>query len=92
MSIKQRSRVDPPFQHPPPSPPHTPHQQQGKFHPLRSWLAAKVHTQGSLPESLDTLLVSATGRPLDPTCFVRYLRAKYAALYDLTEGDERDEL
>lgn len=56
---------------------------QGRFQPLRQWLQANVHAQGSLPESLDALLVSATGRPLDPTCFVRYLQRKYAALYDL---------
>lgn len=69
-------------------------QQQGKFHPLREWLTARVHSQGSLPESLDALLVSATGKPLDPTCFVRYLQAKYAALYDLEDGsgEGKDEL
>lgn len=42
-----------------------------------------MHTQGSLPESLDALLVSATGKPLDPKIFVRYLEDKYTALYDL---------
>lgn len=55
----------------------------GRFALLREWLQAKVHAQGSLPASLDDLLVSATGRPLDPKVFVRYLEGKYAALYDL---------
>lgn len=67
------------------SPPHIPKHNttQGRFTPLREWLQAKVHRQGSLPESLDALLVSATGKPLDPKIFVAYLEKKYAALYDL---------
>jgi hypothetical protein len=35
--------------------------------------------------------VSATGKPLDPKCFVRYLERKYAALYDLKDGGNKKE-
>jgi Zn-dependent M32 family carboxypeptidase len=73
-------------------PPQSPNHKQGRFQPLREWLQRKVHTQGSLPESLDALLVSATGKPLDPKCFVRYLEEKYAALYDLRGGRPKEEL
>lgn len=31
------------------------------FKKLREWLEAKVHSRGSLPESLDALMVEATG-------------------------------
>ena len=34
---------------------------KGGFARLREWLRAKVHERGSLPESLDALMVEATG-------------------------------
>ncbi|HOX30714.1 MAG TPA: carboxypeptidase M32 [Spirochaetales bacterium] len=49
---------------------------------LLAWLRSKVHASGAacLPGEL---VERATGSPLDPGHFTRYLRAKYAALYGL---------
>ena len=43
----------------------------------------KVHDKGSMPGSADALLESVTGKPLDPSIFMRYLTDKYTALYQL---------
>jgi carboxypeptidase Taq len=49
---------------------------RGDFEPLRRWLRAHVHAQGSLLER-DELLAAATGRPLEATTFRRHLRQRY---------------
>jgi Zn-dependent M32 family carboxypeptidase len=36
-----------------------------------------------MPGSADALLESVTGKPLDPSIFMRYLTDKYTALYQL---------
>jgi Zn-dependent M32 family carboxypeptidase len=56
---------------------------RGEFAPLLGWLRARVHSQGSLYDSLDELLVGVTGEPLNPAYFLDYLKGKYAALYGL---------
>lgn len=53
----------------------------GDFKPLREWLRREIHERGSLYPSADELLTLATGRPLDPQVFLRYLTNKYAELY-----------
>eukprot|EP01052_Picozoa_sp_SAG31_P013833 SAG31_NODE_843_length_11551_cov_6.757772_9_plen_500_part_00 len=58
----------------------------GDFGPIKAWLQEKIHAHGSLYPSMDELLVEAVGEPLDPQYFIRYLRQKYMALYDLPES------
>ena len=41
------------------------------------------YTQGSVHVSADDLLLEVTGKRLDPSVFVSYLRSKYAAIYGL---------
>lgn len=56
---------------------------KGKFSELREWLAKKVHSKGSLYPSGDELMLAATGKPLEPSIFLRYLTEKYSKLYQL---------
>ena len=49
---------------------------QGDFAPLRAWLRANVHSQGSRLTTRD-LITAATGRPLDPAVFEAHLRRRY---------------
>ena len=46
--------------------------------------------RGSVCESMDELLVSVTGEPLNPAYFVRYLKEKYGELYQLEEGGKEE--
>lgn len=55
----------------------------GQFQGLREWLREKVHSVGSLHPSGDDLMRAVTGAPLDPSVFLRHLKTKYAALYQL---------
>lgn len=55
----------------------------GNFKPLREWLRENVHELGSLYETADDLLVKVTGKPLDPSIFVSYLKSKYWTIYNL---------
>jgi len=50
------------------------------FGPVRRWLAEKIHRFGSVypPEHV---IREATGRDLDPECFIRYVKGHYGALY-----------
>ena len=66
--------------------------EQGHFKVLREWLREKVHVSGSVCESMDELLVSVTGEPLNPAYFVNYLKEKYGELYDLEKEGGKDEL
>jgi len=54
---------------------------KGSFTPLREWLNANVHRRGSFPQNFDELLTEVTGKPLDPTLYTKFLRAKYSAIY-----------
>ncbi|GJE36745.1 carboxypeptidase M32 [Methylobacterium persicinum] len=49
---------------------------EGDFGPLRTWLRANVHEQGSLL-STDALLERATGAPLGTAAFRAHLEARY---------------
>lgn len=53
---------------------------RGDFAPLRGWLAEHVHRHGAryLPAEL---VERATGSPLSPRPFIRYLERKYGELY-----------
>ena len=55
----------------------------GDFLPLRDWLNEKVWDLGREPGSFDEVLRAATGAPLDPALYVRYLSDKYRAVYGL---------
>lgn len=55
----------------------------GRFGGLKAWLNEKIHASGSLHPSGDALMVAATGSPLDPSIFLKYLTDKYSALYKL---------
>ncbi len=54
----------------------------GNFAPLLEWLRENVHQHGRklLPHEIATL---ATGKPLEATDYVNYLKEKYSAIYGL---------
>lgn len=56
---------------------------KGEFKPIKAWLNEKVHSVGSLYQSLDELLTAATGEPLNVNYFVSYLTDKYSKIYNL---------
>ncbi|MEE2755004.1 MAG: carboxypeptidase M32 [Myxococcota bacterium] len=49
---------------------------RGDFRGLVEWVREKIHQKGSLLSPND-LMVSATGRPLDPSVFKRHLERRY---------------
>lgn len=51
---------------------------RGDFAPLMAWLRTNVHGKGS-SVSAKELLISATGKPLDPKVFENHLRTRYLA-------------
>jgi len=55
---------------------------RGEFSTLLDWLRANVHRYGRMYEP-DDLVTRATGRPLETGPYLRYLRTKFGALYDL---------
>ncbi|HEX9015953.1 MAG TPA: carboxypeptidase M32, partial [Chloroflexota bacterium] len=56
--------------------------ERGDFGTLRSWLTENIYRHGRKFPAPD-LVVRATGAPLSVQPFVRYLRTKYAELYNL---------
>mgnify|MGYP002632152048 FL=1 len=56
---------------------------KGDFSRIKAWLNANVHARGAKDESLDALLVAATGSPLTAVPFLRGVAKKYGALYAL---------
>ena len=56
---------------------------RGEFAPLREWLRTEIHEVGSTYASPDDLLRAVTGDGIDPAPFLKYLTAKYGALYGL---------
>lgn len=54
----------------------------GEFGTLLGWLRENVHRHGSRYDPED-LVERATGRPLDPGPYLRYLRSKFGELYGL---------
>ncbi|MDX6570777.1 MAG: carboxypeptidase Taq [Gaiellales bacterium] len=58
------------------------HFRRGEFLPLLGWMRTHIHSQGSLRAAEETAQ-AATGKPLEPTNLLAYLRAKYGALYQL---------
>ncbi len=49
---------------------------RGEFSNLLSWLRENIHRKGSLVGT-DKMLISTTGRSLDPACFRRHLIRRY---------------
>lgn len=56
---------------------------KGEFTPLRKWLNEKIHSSGSFHRNGDELMIAVTGKPLDPSVFLSYLRTKYTSIYKL---------
>ncbi|CAN5777392.1 carboxypeptidase M32 [soil metagenome] len=54
----------------------------GDFSGIRTWLTERVHEQGRRATPHE-LTLAATGAPLSAAPFLRYVREKYGALYDL---------
>ena len=54
---------------------------EGNFENLRAWLKENIHSRGSLYASADDLCEAVTGRKLDPSIYLKYLREKYHKLY-----------
>jgi len=57
---------------------------EGNFESLRAWLRENIHSKGSLYPSADELCEHVTGKPLDPTIYLDFLRAKYRKLYKMS--------
>jgi len=55
----------------------------GNFAPFKEWLRVHIHDNGSLHDSMDTLLQAEFGEPLMPKYFISYLQDKYADIYQL---------
>lgn len=58
---------------------------RGNFAPLNAWMKDKVHDKGSVPRSMDDLLIESCGEPLNSKYFLDYLTKKYSALYRLRD-------
>ncbi|MHA2296844.1 MAG: carboxypeptidase M32 [Candidatus Hodarchaeales archaeon] len=56
--------------------------QEGKFTPIREWLAENIHAKGAMYDSLDSI-EGITGEPLSAKYFREYLTRKYSALYGI---------
>lgn len=56
---------------------------RGDFKPLKLWLNEKIHRLGSLYQNGDELMIAVTGKPLDTSIFLGYLREKYTEIYKL---------
>lgn len=54
----------------------------GRFLPLKDWLTDQVYRHGSR-YSASELIQRITGRGLESAPFVRYIKSKYSAIYDL---------
>jgi carboxypeptidase Taq len=52
---------------------------RGDLSRLNQWLLDNIWSKGS-SESVTELLVSATGRPLDPSFFIQHLKSRYSGL------------
>jgi carboxypeptidase Taq len=55
---------------------------RGEFAPLLGWMREHIHRYGRKFEP-DELVQRATGRPLDPEPYLRYLQQKFGALYGI---------
>jgi carboxypeptidase Taq len=56
---------------------------RGEFRTLLGWLRENVYRHGRRYDP-DELVERATGRPLDTTPYLRYLKGKFGELYGLT--------
>ena len=54
----------------------------GDFAPILGWLGERIYRQGRRYEPAD-LVTRVTGSPMRPDAWLRYVRAKYGALYGL---------
>lgn len=55
---------------------------RGDFAPLLGWLREKIHVHGQVYEP-EELVKRATGSPIDPAPYLRYLEKKYGEIYGL---------
>jgi carboxypeptidase Taq len=54
----------------------------GEFQPIKSWLIDNIYGKARSVPPRD-LIQSVTGRPMDPSCYLNGLSAKYEQLYNL---------
>ncbi|TWU37690.1 Thermostable carboxypeptidase 1 [Novipirellula aureliae] len=59
---------------------------RGNFQPLLEWLGKHVHSRGQC-ESGDDIVKNATGKPLEATHLINYLRTKLRRLYGTEAND-----
>ena len=55
--------------------------EHGEFEEIRKWLTSKIHKHGKRYKSLDDMLVSQIGEPLNTKYFIDNLTKKYTELY-----------
>ncbi|MGH2442117.1 MAG: carboxypeptidase M32 [Chloroflexota bacterium] len=55
----------------------------GSFQPLREWMTDKVYRHGAKFEP-NELIETATGEPLQYRSYIKYLKGKFGAIYDLS--------
>jgi carboxypeptidase Taq len=55
---------------------------RGDFAALLAWLRSEVHRHGRMWEPQD-LVQRATGSPIDPAPYLRYLERKFGEIYQL---------
>jgi len=55
---------------------------RGDFTWLLNWLHENIHAQGKRHDTL-ALVQRATGEPLSPKHLIRYLKERYATLYEV---------
>ena len=55
---------------------------QGEFGAILAWLREKIHSQGHVRDA-EEIARSATGKGLEHTTLMAYLRRKYGELYDV---------
>lgn len=56
--------------------------ESGEFGNIKEWMTEKVHRHGKRFGSLDELLQSQLGEPLNPAYYIDYLTKKYTELYN----------
>jgi carboxypeptidase Taq len=55
---------------------------EGEFGAILSWLRQKIHSQGHVRDA-EEIARAATGKGLEHTTLMAYLRRKYGELYDV---------
>lgn len=65
--------------------------EKGNFAPIAQWLKEKVHEHGALVEG-EAIIAQATGKPLSPDDWLRYVEEKYLAGKERAPGSRVQEI